>query len=139
MRLADLEPEFHRYETRMMPPAGHLGPGLEWSESDYRPAELVVDVATLAEAQGVCFLCPACFVKNGGAVGTHGITVTFRDRGALDHQGSHAKGTEVEGKYIPGPPSRWEVSGTDFNDLTLSPSADCGCWHGFITNGEVTP
>lgn len=37
---------------------------------------------------------------------------------------------------------RWVVSGSSLNDLTLTPSIAVGknpeCWHGFITNGEVT-
>jgi hypothetical protein len=35
----------------------------------------------------------------------------------------------------------WQRTGETFDDLTLSPSIDAsqhGCWHGFITNGEVT-
>ena len=34
--------------------------------------------------------------------------------------------------------SRWIVSGTDLSNLTLSPSIDVGCWHGYITNGVIT-
>jgi hypothetical protein len=32
------------------------------------------------------------------------------------------------------------VSGSDFNDLTVTPSLDASaweCWHGFIANGEI--
>ena len=32
---------------------------------------------------------------------------------------------------------RWDVSG-EFPNLTLSPSVDAGCWHGFVREGEVT-
>lgn len=36
----------------------------------------------------------------------------------------------------------WERTGTTFEDLTLSPSIlrvyPAACWHGFVTNGEVT-
>lgn len=35
----------------------------------------------------------------------------------------------------------WTISGKDFNTMTVQPSIDAsrsGCWHGFITNGEIT-
>lgn len=122
MRLTELEPQFERYESRPSEPGGS-------------PCEYLRHVETLADAQGIVFLCPVCFTKNGGAVGTHGIEVSFADRGVLDHQGSHNK----EGK-----PSRWAAAGTGYADLTLLPSILCdpakpACdgWHGFITNGEV--
>lgn len=113
MRLTDLEPAFIRHEKR---------DGGEYS----------IHVMTLSEAQSVEFLCPACFVKNGGAVGTHLVIVTFAGRGAADHQGSQSRG---------GGPSRWTVTGTTLADLTTQPSVDTtpGCtWHGYITNGEVS-
>ena len=40
-------------------------------------------VETMAEANGVSFLCPKCFHVNGGAKGTHTILCTFRGGGAL--------------------------------------------------------
>lgn len=84
---------------------------------------------TLEQAQGIIFDCPKCTGEK-----SHSVAVSFRDRGVLDHQGSH----DSEGK-----PSRWQVSGTGFHDLTLQPSIDLthslpDCWHGFITAGEVT-
>jgi hypothetical protein len=92
-------------------------------------------VDTLAEAQGIWFLCPKCFAANGGAVGTHAIDVSFAGRGVADNQGSHGRD---------GQPTRWAVSGTGFEDLTLSPSIDLAgrdgkgcCWHGFVTHGEA--
>ena len=77
------------------------------------------DVTTLQNAQGLMFECPC---------GGHSVLVWFRDRG-------------VPGSERPGP-GRWQVSGSGYSDLTLSPSvhltgAGCG-WHGFVTNGEVT-
>lgn len=45
--------------------------------------------------------------------------------------------------YIKGNRVNWEVSGDDFENLTVKPSIDfkvpniCS-WHGYITNGEVT-
>lgn len=112
MRLVDLEPKFIRHETRE---------GREYS----------IPVATLAEAQSVEFLCPTCFAKNGGPVGTHGVIVTFAGRGAADHQGSQGRN---------GGPTRWTVTGSGFDDLTITPSIDTtpGCtWHGHITNGDI--
>lgn len=112
MRLIDLEPKFLRHEQR--------------------ESEVLVTVATLAEAQSIEFLCPYCFQKNGGNVGTHGVLVTFRDRGVADAHGSH---------NTAGAPSRWEVSGTGFADLTLNPSVNLqpGCeWHGWVKNGDAT-
>ena len=112
MRLTELEPRFIRHETR---------DGGEFS----------VPVDTLADAQSVEFLCPVCFAKNGGAVGTHLVIVTFAGRGSADHQGSQSRN---------GGPSRWTVSGTGFDDLTTTPSVDTtpGCtWHGFITSGQI--
>lgn len=112
LRLVDLEPRFVRYETR-------------------GAREYLVHTSRLDNAQGMVFLCPSCFEKNGGAVGTHAVEVTFASRGAENHQGSHGRD---------GTPSRWSVSGSSFDDLTLTPSVDLtpGCaWHGFITNGEI--
>lgn len=109
MKLTDLDPQFHRYETR-------------------EGGEYLVKVDTLAEAQGIQFDCPKCQPY------PHGIIVTFRDRGTLDHQGSQS---------AHGGPSRWTVAGTGFADLSCQPSIDCtkggGCtFHGYITNGEAT-
>jgi hypothetical protein len=107
IKLADLEPEFIRHEER---------DGRVYSRH----------VTTVAEAHGVQFLCPACFEKNGGPVGTHLVWVTFRDRAVADHLGSQSS---------KGGPSRWTVSGDALESLTLQPSIDCGCWHGYVTNG----
>jgi len=81
---------------------------------------------SVTDAQGVLFLCPVCFVKNGGPIGTESVLCWFRDRGVPD-------------AALPGP-GRWQASGTSFADLTLSPSVnvDHEHWHGWIKNGEVT-
>lgn len=107
MRLTDLEPRFLRV----------------------RPSSLQ-HVPTLAEAQGIMFLCPACFQRNEGPVGTHEILIWFADRGVAPGHVSC--------------PRRWHVSGTGFEDLTLSPSIDLsnaqgqGCqWHGWVRDGEA--
>lgn len=63
--------------------------------------------ASLAEAQGVSYLCPACFTANGGSRGTHQCRSWFRHRGVPD--------TEHPG------PGRWTPTGTGFEDLTFVP------------------
>lgn len=82
--------------------------------------------ADVAQAHGIWFLCPTCFRKNGGPVGTEMVLVWFAGR-------------PVPPEYEP--KARWQVSGTSFDDLTLNPSinVDNEHWHGFIRNGEVTP
>lgn len=127
MRLTDLHPQLFRYEfleetwdiidgdpetwrARGCPTRPFTG------LREHRPF-----VDTIAAAQGVFFTCPVC--PDG-----HGIAVSFHDRGLTDAQGSHNRA---------GQPSRWTVSGTGYGDLTLSPSIDVGCWHGYVTNGEA--
>lgn len=117
MRLTDLEPQFVRYRRE--------------GDNVFLPY-----VDTIAEAQGVMFLCPLCFAKNGGKVGTHRVLCWSRSRGVPD---------DVEPK-----PGRWTLEGTGYADLTLNGDAaggggarsvllTSGCaWHGFVTNGEVT-
>lgn len=112
MKLTDLNPQFLRVES-----PGH------WR-----------NVATLAEAQGIKFLCPKCFAQNGGAVGTHSVICWSRSRGTPESE-------------EPGP-GRWKMDGSSYTDLTLNadPPGSArsvllkgGCkWHGFITNGEAT-
>jgi hypothetical protein len=120
MRLVDLEPGFYRYEERV-------------EEYDTVHGKIIgsrqykVPVKTIEEAQCIFFICPICHNKSG-----HQIEVTFANRGVADNHGTHNK----EGK-----PTRWGVSGSDFTNLTTTPSIllEGGCaWHGFITNGEVT-
>ena len=94
-------------------------------------------VETLAEAGGIMFLCPLCYIKHGGAEGTHRVLVWFEGRG-------------VPRGAVPLP--RWRVSGTGMEDLSLSPSiqllapempgvprdqVECR-WHGFVRGGDAT-
>jgi hypothetical protein len=116
MKLVHLEPQFIQYFEEGV-------------------AQYLRHVPDLGHAQGVQFLCPVCFVRNGGAVGTHLIEVTFAGKGVKDHLGSHNN---------KGKPSRWTASGTGYADLTLKPSIlidpakpACDGWHGFVTNGEA--
>lgn len=121
--LPDLDAQLFRYEERM-----DSDPRINGGAPALR--RFLVHVDAVAKAQGVMLLCPGCYVKNGGEVGTHSIEVTFRDRGVPDHLGSHDRN---------GQPSRWAASGTGLRDLSLSPSVDCGCWHGFIGSSGVPP
>lgn len=85
--------------------------------------------ATLAEADGVLFLCPLCFVRNNGPVGTHAVLCWFQGRPAVPPDAT------------PGP-GRWQVAGSGIDDLTLSPSVhlsgEGGCqWHGYVKGGDT--
>jgi hypothetical protein len=112
MRLTELDPWFLRI----------VDPGT-WRHVD-----------TLAEAQGVCFVCPKCFTTLGNTiVGAHRVICWSRSRGVPDDE-------------KPGP-GRWTLEGTGMADLTLgcepgksrSVLLISGCaWHGFVTAGEVT-
>jgi len=115
MDLADLEPQFMR-----------------WALVD--GGQVLSHVDTLAEASGIRFLCPLCFAKNHGAVGTHAIICWSRSRGVPD---------SADPK-----PGRWTMEGTGYSDLTLNGdppgrarsillTGGCG-WHGFITKGKAT-
>lgn len=85
-------------------------------------------VEDLPSAEGVFFLCPACFEKNGGPEGTHGILLPFEGR--------------APSVAFPGV-TRWRAGGDGLADLTLSPSVlihpagDCPGWHGWVTVGTA--
>lgn len=81
-------------------------------------------VETLAEADGVMFMCPTHFRKNGGREGTHQVICWFKNK-------------NIPAQLNPGP-GRWDAKGSLAN-LTLSPSVNIeGDWHGFIQNGQVS-
>jgi hypothetical protein len=81
----------------------------------------------MAEADGIIFLCPKCFQKNGGPVGTHSI-ICWRP--------------SVPPSVTPGP-GRWEFNGTGLDDLSLVAGSSSillqgGCEaHFLIQNGEI--
>lgn len=81
----------------------------------------------MEEADGVQFLCPLCFLKNRGSVGTHYV-ICWRPH--VDPQ-IHPK------------PGRWEFHGRALEDLSLvagssSVQLQGGCnAHFFVRNGEV--
>lgn len=132
MRLVDLEPQFIRFEVRTETWTRVVGDPRAWKPGDPTeevtgPREYHPYADSLADAQGIRFLCPACFKANGGPVGTHGVICWF------------------DGRYVPPHvqpgPGRWAASGTDYSDLTLQPSVRLvgGCnWHGHVTRGQVT-
>lgn len=111
MRLSLLEPEWLKHH------------GDSW-----------LNVDTIGEADGIMFLCPTCFEKNHGNVGTH-VMVCWRPH--------------VPPEITPGP-GRWEFEGTNFEDFTLVAGPNSGgrrsveikggcCAHFHITKGEVHP
>lgn len=120
MKLTDLDPEFHMHETKersdpgIAPPGGNFG--------DKRIAESLVITRDFWKAQSLMFDCPKCPSR-------HKILVGFHDRGLLPSEASHNK---------EGQPSRWHLRGTCFADMSLTPSIDTGCWHGFITGGLIS-
>jgi len=96
-------------------------------------------------AQGLFLWCPCGYGKaefplEGGR--PHGVMVPFRNpRNAPelppDH-GPHSAGNPD------GPRPRWTMTGSGLHDLSTTPSVQVGspadgtgCWHGYITNGEV--
>jgi hypothetical protein len=106
MRLTDLSPQF----LKRMPEDGR---------------EIWRYVENMTEADGIEFLCPVCFEKNAGPIGTHAI-VCWKP--------------QVPAGVDPGP-GRWPQTGSGYSDLTLTPSvllpgAGCGA-HFYVTNGEI--
>lgn len=127
MRLVDLDPEwiydfnpltrgFKRADDSHTPSLVSTRGNPDW------PPLPRLDVVN---AQGIMFLCPTCFAKNAGARGTESVLCYFTGR-------------NVPPEALPGP-GRWGVTGTGFEDLSLTPSVnvDNEHWHGFITNGEI--
>lgn len=86
-------------------------------------------VEAIAEADGIMFVCPLCFEKNGKSnVGVHSV---------ICWTPSVPQTTEPT-------PGRWEMIGKGYGDLTLQAGSSSilltgeGCkWHGFIKDGEV--
>ena len=89
------------------------------------------DIEKVEDADGLEFLCPACFRKNGGIVGTHAVICWS---------------PSVPQTTFP-TPGRWTMVGTGFHDLSLVAGSSSVLiknpdgsehWHGLVTNGEVT-
>ena len=131
MKLTDLAARFVRHAVE---PAPHYhGKKLPDGSTQWGGFDIDVFhvVPTLAEADGIVFLCPKSYAKNNGPVGTHSVRVYF--------EGS-AVPTRI-GQNSAGQPVRWKATGTGLDDLTLTPSIleqDGICeWHGFVTNGDA--
>ena len=127
MKLTELDAKFYRREMQERTRTLRRDDGM--TEEVTGPCEVYIPVETLAEADGVQFLCPLCFKQNGGPVGTHWVHCWF--------VGKVPDGTE------PGP-GRWNPSGTGLHDLTFVPLGAVsvqllsGCrWHGHVRNGEA--
>ncbi len=77
--------------------------------------EVYSGAADFRSAQGVMFECPC---GEG-----HSLMVWFKGRGVPQETS---------------PPPLWAVvSGTGFDDLTLTPSIRLDCWHGFVRDGRA--
>lgn len=98
MRLRDLEPYFIYRETRPCE-----GQGDCITVSPHTEHEYLIHTDAIADADGIWFLCPVCFQKNSGPIGTHAI-ICWRPR--------------VPPEVFPRP-GRWEFEGTGIDDLTL--------------------
>lgn len=87
-----------------------------------------LEVDTSVDADGVFFLCPVCFHRNNGPIGTHSMLCWFVGR--------------VPSDLAPGP-GRWVPNANPtIDNLTFigpsSKSIACGAhWHGFIRDGQV--
>jgi hypothetical protein len=106
MKLTELEPKFLKWED----------------DTHFR----MID--EIAGADGLEFLCPACFKANNGAVGTHG-TICWTPK--------------VPQTTSP-TPGRWNIQGTGYHNVTLVagsssvslPTASCKA-HFFVRSGEI--
>lgn len=87
-------------------------------------------VDSIAEADGVQFLCPVCWVKNKGPVGTESM-ICWSPKVPLTTTPR---------------PGRWNLVGTGLHDLSLVAGSSSVLtknpdgsqhWHGLIKNGEV--
>lgn len=97
-------------------------------------------------AQGLFLWCPCGYGKpefplEGGR--PHGVMVPFANpRNAPQLPPNHGP---QSARDPAAPRPRWQMQGNGLGDLTTSPSVQVGspsdntaCWHGYITNGEVT-
>lgn len=129
--LRELEAELIKHSVQL----AHSGHGRRSDDGTIQwggfPVNTFSPVATVAEADGITFLCPKCFTENSGSVGTHSVHVYFEGRGVPS-----ALGVNGEGKTV-----RWRVkAGTTIDDLAIEPSIQLigGCaWHGFIGHSDV--
>ena len=126
MRFAELEPRYLRIEEKIEPWTRRKEDGA--NEQVVGPRRYYCPVTTIAEADGVKFLCPKCFQANGGVEGSH-IVICWRPKVAKD--------------VTPGP-GRCELVGTSFEDMSLvsSPTSSVqlygGCnAHFTVSQGNI--
>jgi hypothetical protein len=107
LKLINLEPHFIKFID----------------EKTYKEIDIIQD------ADGIRFLCPECFTKNNGNIGTHSLLCWT---------------PKIPINIYPSP-GRWNMIGTGFNDLTLQAGSSsillsgpggCGA-HFFIKNGLI--
>lgn len=97
--------------------------------------------STIEGAQGLVMYCPCAYRDDNRA---HGLIIPFANpRNAPACPSGFGPIARKEKPEDPDVHPRWTMSGEGFDNLTLTPSVDVGgkgssCWHGFITNGEVT-
>jgi len=126
MRLSELEPSLKKIERRPDTWTRRKEDGSDEQVSGLRT--YFVEVQTISEADGIWFLCPKCFRDNGGNVGTHSVAC-WRPSIPLSD--------DLTG------PGRWELVGTDFNNISLvanptSVQINGGCnAHFTVSNGEI--
>ena len=127
MKLTDLEPSLKKIVVKEDTWTRRKEDGSD--EQVTGPRYYFHEVETIAEADGIWFLCPKCFRDNGNSnVGTHCVSC-WRPR---VEQSEHLTG-----------PGRWELVGNNFNDLSLvanptSVQLEGGCnAHFTVSNGEI--
>lgn len=109
VKLTDLQPTFLKHE----PKDGQ---------------NIIIRDVTIAEADGILFLCPKCYTENPGAARIHSVRCW----------------SPKISKTVDPSPGRWALVGTGFHDLSLEATParsvllDGGCnAHFLVTNGEV--
>ena len=142
MRLSELNPEFLRFDVRTETWSEIVGDHRTWRQRGCPTVEVTGPrcfskfVNSLEEAQGIMFACPLCHNKRtrDGYEGSHSVMVAFANKGIIEEHCCAMR--NKEGRLV-----LWNVGGSGFDDLTITPSiliqGGCG-WHGFVTNGEVS-
>lgn len=124
MKLRELEAQFTKYSEQAVP-SDEFVDGVKHVDGIQRT---YAPVATLAEADGIWFICPKCAATDG-----HQVRVGF--------YGKAVPGTYGYNKD--GQPVLWTVAGgSTLDDLQLTPSIliQGGCdWHGFVGSSGVPP
>ncbi len=138
--LRDLDAQLIRLEvvvearTRIRPEVWEVNKDGPWSEADLYewvgPCDYVIDVDTIAEADGIRILCPKCYDDPpAGPVGTHSV-ICWSPKISQDHSPK---------------PGRWNLVGTSIDDLTLVAGSSSVQIHGscnahfFVRDGRVVP